>query len=143
MASAAEMPKVLPGEWLTTMTTRMTTMPNVPPKVAAMLRQRQGKPHLIRHCITPADAARGPESAMAETDCKMRNVNYGGGRMSAETVCNNDGRVTRNKMSGTWSPTAYDMEGAMSSSGGDEGPMAMTMHIEGKRVGPVCSAASK
>ena len=141
-AAAAEIPKVLPGEWQMSSTMHMTTMPDMPPQALAMMKAQQGKPSIMRYCLTPEQAAEGPEKAMARANCKVENFSYAGGRMTGESVCTNNGHVTRSKMTGTYSPTGYTMDGSMSSSGGKSGPMAMTMHIEGKRLAPTCSAAT-
>jgi hypothetical protein len=142
-AASADTMKVLPGEWEVTSTMKMQTMPNMPPKMAAMMRAQQGKPMVMRTCITPEEAARGPESRPRDKNCKVGTMTYGGGRVTAETVCTHEGDVTRVKMNGTYTPTSYVMDGAMSGSRGATGAMAMTMHIVGKRLAPVCSAKSK
>ncbi len=141
--ASADTMKVLPGEWEVTSTMKMQTLPNMSPKMAAMMRAQQGKPMVIRTCITPEEAARGPESRPRDKNCKVGNMSYGGGRVAAETVCTHQGDVTRVKMNGTYTPTSYVMDGAMSGSGGSTGAMAMTMHIVGKRVAAVCSAKAK
>ncbi len=142
-AVAAAPPKILPGEWETSSSIRMQTMPNMPPQVAEMMRNRMGKPIVVRSCITPEEAARGPETRSPDKKCKLINISYEAGRMTSEMQCNHDGAVTRIKMQGSYSPTSYEMDGQMSSSGGGAGPMAMTMHVTGRRVAPVCSPKSK
>lgn len=142
-AANAAPPKIMPGEWQVVTTMAFKTMPNVPPKVAAAMKQHQGKPHTMFACITPEEAARGPETALADKNCSVRNASYANGRMSAESVCTDaDGEKTSTRMSGTYSPTTYSMDGAVSSVGGGAGAMAMTMHMDGKRVAAVCSARS-
>ncbi len=139
----AQQLKVLPGEWETTTTMVMKTMPNMPPQVAAMLQKRSGKPVVIRTCITPEEAARGPVNDSPDKNCKMNKVSYGLGRMSAESVCNHDGDITHMKMTGSYTPTSYTMDGAMEGSRTRGGPMAMTMHMTGRRIAAVCSPGSK
>jgi hypothetical protein len=142
-AAAAAAPKVLPGEWETT--SRMVTqmMPNMPPQAARMMNERMGKPTVIRSCITPQQAARGPDTAPADRNCKVIRMEYAAGRMNSVMQCNDDGQMSRMKMSGTYTPTSYAMEGQMTGSGGSAGPMAMTMHVSARRLSPTCSAASK
>ncbi len=142
---AAAPPRILPGEWETSSSVQMQAMPNMPPQVAEMMRNRMGKPIVVRSCITPEEAARGPETRSPDSKCKLVNISYAAGRMTSEMQCNHDGQVTRMKMQGSYSPTSYVMDGQMSSSGGRDGSMgmAMTMHVTGKRVAPVCSAKSK
>ncbi len=142
VASADPM-RVLPGEWEVTSTMKMQALPNMSPKMAAAMRGQMGKPMVIRTCITPEEAARGPESRPRDKNCKVGNMRYGGGRVSAETVCTHQGDVTRVRMNGTYTPTSYVMDGAMSGSRASTGAMAMTMHIVGKRVAAVCSTKAK
>jgi hypothetical protein len=142
-AAAADTMRILPGEWEVTSTMKMQTMPNVPPKVAEMMRARQGKPMVMHTCITPEDAARGPETRSPDKNCKVNNASYGGGRFSAESVCNHEGDISRMKMIGTYTPTSYVMDGQMSGSRTTTGATAMTMHLTGKRVAAICSAKSK
>ena len=140
---AAAPPKVLPGEWETSSSIRMQAMPNLPPQVAEMMRQRMGKPIVIRSCITPEEAARGPETRSPDSKCSLDKLSYEGGRMSSEMQCNHDGQITRMKMSGSYTPTSYVMDGQITGSGGKSGPMAMTMHVTGRRISPTCSAGAK
>lgn len=141
--AAAAPATLLPGEWQTSSAMQMQAMPGMPPEVAAMMRQRMGKPTIIRTCITPEQAARGPETRMPNGDCTVDRMRYSAGRMVSEMQCRRDGQVTRMTMAGSYTPTSYVMDGQMTSSGGGSQGMAMTMHVTGRRVSPVCSAAAK
>ncbi len=141
-AASAEIPKILPGEWEISTTMVMKTMPNMSPEVAAAIRQHQGKPVVNRHCVTPEDAARGPEAAIKQANCTVQNSSYGGGRMAAETVCREGTNVIRSKVTGSYTATSYDIDGAMNATGNEAGPMAMTMHVSGRRLAAACTAKS-
>jgi hypothetical protein len=142
-AAHAAPAQLLPGEWETTSSVQMPALPGVPPQVAAMMRAQMGKPTVIRSCITPVEAARGPQTRPPSADCTMEKISYGDGRMVSEMQCRRGGQVSRVKMAGSYTPTSYVMDGRMSAAGGDGGPIAMTMHITGRRISPACSAGAK
>ncbi len=139
---AAEFPKILPGEWEMTSTSKMATMTNLPPEVAAAIAKQQAKPTAVRYCVTPEEAARGPAAALTKANCQITSSSFSGGRMAAETTCSQGKQQIHTRIAGTWSPTGYDMNGEMQMSGGEH-PMAMTMHVAGKRVAAECSAATR
>lgn len=145
-ASAAPM-TVLPGEWEVTSTTQIQSMPGMSPDLVARMRQVGSKPTVSRTCLTPEQAARGPQAGPKDSNCKFTTLDYSGGKMAVETVCKRGAEVMTMKMAGTYTATSYDMIGQMAGSQGGSGMgaggLAMNTHITGKRVGPTCSAATK
>lgn len=145
-ASAAPM-TVLPGEWEVTSTTQIQSMPGLPPEMLAQMRQAQARPTVTRTCVTPDQAARGPQAGPPDSNCKFSTLSYAGGRMAAESSCRRGADTMTMKMAGTYTPTSYEMSGQMTGSQGagtpGAGTMAMAARITGRRIGPTCSAAAK
>ena len=137
--AAAQTPAILPGQWESSTTISIKALPGTSPQVLAMLAKQQARPVVVRTCVTPQEAARGPVNSFSDRDCKLVRSSYGGGRMSAETVCNRNGMVTRMTMTGRYTPTSYTIEGAMNGASGSR-PMAMTVGITGRRVAATCAA---
>ena len=129
-------PSVQPGRWEST--TRIVDMvaPGLPPQALQMMK---GRPITVSYCVTPEDAAQGPQKMLEQSqknngDCKMLKHEISGNRMNAEMQCSSkDMGNSRITMQGEFAETAYNMNMAMESSGGPFQKMSSTMTA--KRIG--------
>jgi hypothetical protein len=130
-AMAIAAPGVTPGQWQIAVTINSADMPGAPPAVAKMM---VGRTTNIKHCITPEDAARGPQD-MLKTDksCTFTKYSMVGGKMNSEMTCTRGGTTTTAVSSGTFTPTSFTANGRSTVSG--QMPVTMTMTTVGKRLG--------
>ena len=130
-AAMAQSLAIQPGMWEIVSTTTAVDMPSAPPAVANMMR---GKAMTIKHCITPQEAAEGPQAAMKKNKACTVSYHTGpGGRFSSEMVCRQDGGTMNATSSGTASATAFTSTTRMVMSGGMA--MTMTSTASGHRIG--------
>jgi hypothetical protein len=126
-ASAFAAPTVTPGMWESTSTITALDAPNLPPAVQAQMKRS----HTIRHCITPEQAAKGPEEVLkGNKSCQTRKFTLSGGMFDVDMVCQS---MTMHSQ-GRFTPTSYSSTGTMTMSGG--GGMTMSFSGTGKLVGP-------
>ncbi len=119
---------IAPGLWESTSTVTSADMPGMPPSVMAAMKT----PHTIRHCITPEEAARGPQEAMKhDNKCQMKNFTMAGGVFRVDMICPN---MTMHS-EGHFTPTSYSSTGTMTTSGA-RGGMRMSFAGSGKLLGP-------
>jgi hypothetical protein len=123
---------VQPGQWEIVTTVQSVEMPGAPPQVAAMMK---GRPIRISQCISPADAAKGPQEMMKSSkQCRFTRYSMAGGRLSSEMVCDQDGGGAITATStGTFTPTAFTATGRTVMTGAQG--MTMTATTIGKRIG--------
>ncbi|WP_310474833.1 DUF3617 domain-containing protein [Sandarakinorhabdus sp.] len=129
-AASAESP-VTPGKWQTVTKVESMTMPGVPPDMA---KRMAGKPMSATYCITPAQAAAGPRDVIGKTNgaCRYRSFAAAAGRITAVMECKAGSAGTQTiAISGSYSPTAYDIRSKMSG-----GAMQSSSRTMGKRLGP-------
>lgn len=121
---------IQPGRWQTTVTILDAKVPGAPPQVAAMLR---GRPTVVTHCITPAQAAAGPRAAIERSNNRCRFTDYSmtGGRLRSTMVCAQPGGQMTFRSAGTYTPVSMQMEGT--GTGGNA--MTMRTRTVSRRVG--------
>ena len=130
-AALADTP-VTPGQWEIAVTINAMEMPGAPPGIAAMM---VGKTTKIKHCITPEEAARGPQDMLkTNKSCNFTRYSMTGGRLESEMVCKQGGGTVTATSSGNFTPTGFTATGhSVSSGGGME--MTMTSSTVGRRIG--------
>jgi hypothetical protein len=122
---------VQPGKWEIAVTVNSMEMSGVPAGVAKMM---VGKTTRIKHCITPAEAARGPQALLATgKSCVFSKYSLIGGRLNSEFSCKSGGQTTNSASSGTFAPTEFRATGRSVTTGST--PMTMTSTSVGHRVG--------
>ena len=128
--------QVKPGQWETTVKVTKMDMPGAPPQMAdAMKRSMAGAPRTFSHCVTPEQAAKGPQEMVKENkSCQMKNFSMAGGHYTAEMTCAQNGEATTVKSSGSYSPTSYSATSTMTMSGRMH--MSTTNEVSGRWVGP-------
>ncbi len=128
---AATAQTVQPGQWDIAITTDSMTMADMPPEVAAAMR---GKTIHVKHCITPAEAARGPQAMLgAQKECAFTKYTVLGGRMHSEMTCKQPGGLMKSVSDGTFTPTGFTATGKTVLTG--NGAMTMSATTVGKRTG--------
>jgi hypothetical protein len=92
-----------------------------------------------KHCITEADVKRPKEDFFgADKNCKYDHFTMGGGKIDIAMVCHEEETTQTMSGKGSYTPTTYAIDTAMTSSGGQEKGMSMKMHVDAQRVG-ACS----
>jgi hypothetical protein len=131
LAAYAQPAGIEPGQWEIAVTINAADMPSAPPAVAKMM---VGRTTTIKHCITPEDAARGPQDLLKPgKSCTFTRYNMKGGKLDSEVVCQQGGSTVTAVSTGSFTPTGFTATGRSTTSGG----MAMTVDSTsvGRRVG--------
>ena len=131
-AALAQAFAVQPGEWDIAATVNSVDMPGAPPGLtAAMI----GKTKHISHCITPEEAARGPQDMMkSDKSCKFTRYSMVGGKLSSEMVCQQGGGTMTASSTGSFTSTTFTSSGRSVMKAGPS-TMTLTATTVGKRVG--------
>ena len=122
---------VKPGLWEIAVTINSMDSPSLPPAIAKMM---IGKTVTVKHCITPADAAKGPQEMLKSgSGCVFNKYTMAAGRMNSEITCTSHGATTRTASSGTFTPESFTAQGRAVATGG--APMTTTSTSVGRRIG--------
>jgi hypothetical protein len=123
---------VTPGQWEIAVTINTVDMPGGPAFVAKMM---QGKTTRIKHCITPEEAARGPQDLLKSSkSCTFTKYSMQNGRMNSEMTCTTGGQTTTSVSSGSFTPASFTATGRSATTG--QMPMTMTSSSTGRLLGP-------
>ena len=124
---------VTPGQWETAVTINTVEAPGAPPVLAKMM---QGKTTRVKHCITAADAARGPQDMLKSSKtCTFTRYSMANGKLSSQITCANGGQTTVSTSTGSFTPTSFTSQGRSVTTGGSM-PMTVTTTATGRLVGP-------
>ncbi len=137
--SAAD-PPIRAGQWEVRSAVLDIDMPGAPPGMAAMIK---GKPTVVRHCLTPEQAAQGPQEMLKDSrgQCRFSRYDMTGGRIDAVMECSGQGGQMTSTTTGTYSAEGYQAESRMTTTG-PAGKMTMRVSGSGKYLGP-CGAGSR
>lgn len=128
---------VQPGKWSSTITIEDVQMPGAPPATAAQMKKMMMQTRTAESCLTPeeAKAPKGDFFGGSES-CRYDHFKMGGGKIDAKMHCAQDKGSQVMEMSGSYSPTSYEMHMKSQVQGGEPGQaMTMQMRVESKRVG--------
>lgn len=129
---------VQPGLWESKVTVEEMNVPGLPPEYAEKMKQTMAahRADTDKHCITPADVKK-PKADFFDADksCKYDHFTMGGGKIDVAMVCHEEAGINKMNVSGTYTPTTYSIDTAMSGSGGQQNGMTMKMHVDARRVG--------
>lgn len=131
IAAAPPGPIIQPGKWENRVEILDVQLKGAPPGIAAAMK---GRPVVVTSCVTPQQAASGPQAAMnADKSCRFVRYSAAGGKIASELVCARPGGTMRVVSQGTYTPTSY----AVSGTGVMSGRMSMTMKslTTGRRLG--------
>ena len=130
-APAQAAPGIQPGEWEISVTVNSVDMPGAPAGVANMMR---GRTTTIHHCITPADAARGPQDLMkSDPSCTFTKYSMAGGKLSSEMTCMRKNMTITASSTGSFTPVSFTATGRSVVTGG--AMMTTTTTTNGRRIG--------
>ena len=122
---------VTPGQWDIAITTDSIEMEGMPPGAIDAMR---GKAMHVSHCITPQDAAKGPQEMLKSNKaCTIGRVTTIGNRVHAEMSCNQGGSVMSSVSDSTFSPTGFTSRGRTVMTG--QTKMTVVATTVGKRIG--------
>lgn len=134
--------QIQPGEWETTSEMVNIEAPNMPPEMAAAMKQNIGQKTTSRTCITPEEAS-GGEFMTTDSDaqCTKEGISFAGGRIQGSMTCTGEeGRATIT-MTGQHSGTSYDMRSKVVSAN-ESGNLTMETRVTGRRLGE-CTAETE
>lgn len=130
--AAAAHAQVQPGQWESTVTVQSVDMPGAPPQVAAMM---NGKTTRQTYCITPEQAAKGPQEMLKQSpSCRFTKYSMTGGVLSTAMTCSQNGGTMTVEANGKYSPTSFSVTSTAVMSG--KMSMRMTSASNGRRLGP-------
>ncbi|QXQ08085.1 DUF3617 domain-containing protein [Sphingosinicellaceae bacterium] len=123
---------IMPGQWDIAVTTESMEMEGMPPGAANAMR---GKAVHLQHCITPADAAKGPQEMLkSDKSCTFGRISTTGNVVHAEITCKPAGGGTMHSVSdSTYTPTGFTSHGRTVMTG--QMKMTVVATTVGKRVG--------
>jgi len=129
---------VEPGLWESKVTVQEMNIPGMPPQFADKMKQSMAEQrnHASRHCIKPEDVKKPKEDFFgADKSCKYDHFTMGGGKIDIAMVCRQEDMTQNMNVSGSYTPTSYSIDTAMTGTGGHEQGMSMKMHVDSNRVG--------
>jgi len=131
-----------PGEWESKTSVLEMNMPGIPAQYAARMKQgiAEHRNEASRHCIKPEDVKKPKEDFFgADKSCRYDHFTMGGGKIDVAMVCHQEQTTEKMNVSGSYTPTSYSIDTAMTGSGGEQNGMSMKMHVDAQRVGE-CTA---
>ncbi len=123
--------QVMPGKWEIVTTVQSVDMPGAPPFVATMMK---GKPVKVSQCVTPEQAANGPQEMLKiNKQCRFTRYSMAGGKLDSVVVCQQGGGTMTATSSGSFTATGFSTNGRTVMTG----PHAMTLTATsvGRRIG--------
>ncbi len=129
--------QITPGQWETTVTIKSLDMPGAPPQVQQMMKSRMASSgsNKTSYCITPEQAAKGPQDLMKQNpSCKFTKFQMKGGVIATEMTCTQNGGTMTARSNGNYTANSFSatatavMTGQMS--------MKVTSSTVGRRIGP-------
>lgn len=129
--------RVQPGQWEASYTVNSIDMPGAPPQVAQMMKSQMagGKKNRMTYCITPQQAAQGPQEMLKQNpSCRFTKYSMKGGTISTEMSCSHNGGTMTARANGSYTPTSFNVTSSAVMSGGMN--MRMTTTNIGRRIGP-------
>jgi len=127
-----------PGLWETKATYSEMNIPGLPPQYAEKMKQSmaEAREKPSHHCITEADVKKPKEDFFgADKSCKYDHFTMGAGKIDVAMVCHREETTQDMKISGSYTPTSYSIDTAMTGTGGRENGMSMKMHVDAQRFG--------
>lgn len=148
MAAAAAKPvagpnMLAPGQWETKTRLRSIDQPGMD---AETRRQLLGEDTSIDQCLPPEEARRPDANFFAGgggSECSYTRFNMRGGKIAAVMGCNaGPGSITL-KISGTYTPTSYQLDAATTTSGVPGAPASTTARLSGTWLGACLDPSSQ
>lgn len=137
IGSAAAEAQVQPGQWETSSTINSIEVPGVPPQIAEMMKSQMagGKVTRTTYCITPQQAAQGPQEMLKQNpSCRFAKYSMKGGAISTEMSCTENGGTMTVRASGSYTPTNFNVTSNAVMSG--QMSMRLSSTSVGRHIGP-------
>lgn len=129
--ATAQTAGVTPGQWEIAVTINSMEMTGVPAGVARMM---VGKTTRVKRCMTPEEAARGPQDLLkADKSCVFKRYSMVNGRLSSEMSCKQGGDVMTAVTEGRFDATSFTATGRSTTTG--QMPVTMTSTSIGRWIG--------
>ena len=130
---------VRPGLWESKVTIEKFDVPGMPPEMAQRMKtmMAENQEHGFQTCLTPEDVKKPKEDFFAgkNNNCRYEHFTMGGGKIDIAMVCRQEDMTQNMNVSGSYTPTSYSIDTAMTGTGGHEQGMSMKMHVDSNRVG--------
>jgi hypothetical protein len=127
----AQSSPIQPGQWQIAITVNAMEMPGAPAGIARMM---VGRTTRVKHCITPADAARGPQELIkSDKSCTFSRYSMAGGKLQSTMTCKRGGNLVTTETTGSFDATSFTATGRSVTTGSM--PMTMTATSVGRRLG--------
>jgi len=133
-----------PGKWASTVTIEDVSIPGAPPETAEQMKSMMAQSRTAEVCLTEEQAAKPSEDFFAASEnCRYDHFTMAGGKIDAAMRCSHEGVTQLMEMTGTYSPTSYEMRMRSRTEGGSDGQaMTMQMKVDAQRVG-ACDPAQQ
>jgi hypothetical protein len=128
---------IRPGNWTSSVTIEEVTIPGMPPEAAEQMRDMLTRSRTAETCLTPEDAKQPDATFFAASEqCRYDRFEMRGGKIDAVMRCEQEGTTQVMEMTGTYSPTSYNMRMNSKTEGGPGGEaMTIQMRVEAERTG--------
>ena len=125
-----------PGLWQSKVNIEEINIPGLPAEYASKMKQSIAENRTSSHCVTPEEVKKPREGFFGgDKSCKYQNFTMGGGKITVQMACTEEGSTQTTSLSGTYTPTTYSMGMSTAASGGARQGMSMKMHVDSQRVG--------
>ena len=134
---AASNIKPQPGRWQSSVKMEKIDMPGLPPQAKDAMAKQMATAHSFSSCLTPEQVNRpnGGFFAGGAEGCVYNSFTMADGKVEGDMTCDAGGRKQTMKMSGTYSPTSYDIKISSQSEVQPGMPMAMELAVTSSRAG--------
>jgi hypothetical protein len=126
-----------PGRWEVAITMDAMDMPNLPEQARAAMRQSAKRTQTAASCLTPEQAAKPDARFFQQTakGCTYDHFTMSGGKIDARMICKGEAHNQVMTMTGSYTPTSYDLKVAADGAMAPGQPMSMRMSMKARRVG--------
>lgn len=132
-----------PGEWVSSVTVDQISMPGLPAEAQSSLKNSGGQVRTMQSCLSQQDAKQPPVQFLAGNDqCRYDHFTMAHGKIDAKMRCSAHGAGETIVMTGTYSPTSYQMTMQSNTDAPTGQGIAMRMHVEAKRIGECAAKGS-
>jgi len=129
-----------PGEWVSSVTVDQISMPGLPADAQGALKNGAGQVRTMQSCLAHQDAKQPPVQFLTGNDqCRYDHFTMAHGKIDAKMRCSAHGAGKTIVMTGTYSPTSYQMTMQSNTDAPAGQGIAMRMHVEAKWTGE-CTA---
>lgn len=128
---------IRPGKWVSTVSIEDVSIPGMPAETAQQMQDMLAQTRTVESCLTPEEAKQPNATFFSGNEqCRYDHFTMTGGKIDAVMRCQHQGTTQVMEMTGTYSPTSYEMRMRSVTEGGPAGEqMTMQMHVRAERAG--------